>query len=550
MKKFTLLFILILATFLRFWQLGKIPEGLHADEAAFGYNAYSLELTARDEYGQFLPLVLRSFDDYKGAVYAYLTIPFLKFFDLSELAVRLPSAIFGVLLIVLTYLLVIKLTGRKDLALLTAFLVSISPLSVLLSRVQSDPLVAVFFVLLGFYFFLLWQEKPRFWYLFLNCFFWVISFFAYAAPRIFLPVFALLLFVFYFRQLTFRQKRLLIVAYILVLMLAVFLIFGAPGARFGQINVFQTPRVTLLLEESIREDSQMPIPVVRFFHNKLVGYGRYFLESYFQYLSFDFLFLKGGLPPREVVPNMGIMYLIELPFLILGLYFVFRRRVNWGYLMVSWLLLTPAILSFSSGETPNVHRFFLAILPIELMVAFGAIEFFKIIRQKKILFWLAFVLTIMMLIQNFTFFLHQLFVHQPVHQPWYRGYAYKELNTLINKYSPDFRQIKITKGNSSPYIYLLFYQKYDPRRYQALGSPRDFENTGFDKYYFVSDDCPLRAGKTGLDEVNGEEGVLYINRGDCLTPKHSVKVLDTVKWGDNSAAFILLEYVANEKISE
>ena len=125
--------IVLLAAFLRFWQLGKIPEGFHADEAAFGYNAYSLRLTARDEYGQFLPLVLRSLDDYKGAVYAYLTIPFLKFFDLSELAVRLPSAIFGVLLIVLTYLLVIKLTGRKDLALLTAFLVSISPLSVLLS---------------------------------------------------------------------------------------------------------------------------------------------------------------------------------------------------------------------------------------------------------------------------------------------------------------------------------------------------------------------------------------------------------------------------------
>jgi 4-amino-4-deoxy-L-arabinose transferase-like glycosyltransferase len=166
-----LFLIVVLAILLRFWRLGEVPSGLHADETAFGYNAYSLFLTGKDEYGQFLPLTLRSFDDYKGAIYAYLIIPFIKFFGLSELTVRLPSAITGILLVLISYFLVAKLTKNKNLAILTTLLMTISPLPIFLSRVQSDPLVAVFLVILGFYFFILWSEKNKIGYLLINCFF-------------------------------------------------------------------------------------------------------------------------------------------------------------------------------------------------------------------------------------------------------------------------------------------------------------------------------------------------------------------------------------------
>ena len=39
-----------LAIMLRFWKLGTIPEGFHPDEAAYGYNAYSILKTGKDEY--------------------------------------------------------------------------------------------------------------------------------------------------------------------------------------------------------------------------------------------------------------------------------------------------------------------------------------------------------------------------------------------------------------------------------------------------------------------------------------------------------------------
>ena len=76
-------FIVLLAIFLRFYQLGKNPPHLNWDEAALGYNAYSLLSTGRDEYGKSFPLSFRSFDDYKPPLYVYLTIPSVAVFGLN-----------------------------------------------------------------------------------------------------------------------------------------------------------------------------------------------------------------------------------------------------------------------------------------------------------------------------------------------------------------------------------------------------------------------------------------------------------------------------------
>ena len=116
-KGFIIFAIVFLSFILRFYELDQIPSGFHSDEAAFGYNAYSLIQTGKDEYGQFLPLILKSFGDYKGAIYAYLTIPGVFLFGLTEFAVRLPTAIFGVFFVTLSYLLALQLTRNKKISL-------------------------------------------------------------------------------------------------------------------------------------------------------------------------------------------------------------------------------------------------------------------------------------------------------------------------------------------------------------------------------------------------------------------------------------------------
>src|SRR3989344_6108180 len=96
MKKILLYSLIIaLASFLRFWNLSNQPPGLTWDEAAIGYNAYSVLKTGKDEFGVRFPLIFKSFGDYKPGLYVYLTVPPVAVFGLSEFAVRFPSALFG-----------------------------------------------------------------------------------------------------------------------------------------------------------------------------------------------------------------------------------------------------------------------------------------------------------------------------------------------------------------------------------------------------------------------------------------------------------------------
>src|SRR5665811_686306 len=105
-----LLTITLLAGFLRFYQLSSNPPSLTWDEAAWGYNAYTLGIDGKDEFGVFLPYkYLESFGDFKPPMYAYLDILPVKIFGLNEFAGRFPSALFGTLTVLLTYFLTLQI---------------------------------------------------------------------------------------------------------------------------------------------------------------------------------------------------------------------------------------------------------------------------------------------------------------------------------------------------------------------------------------------------------------------------------------------------------
>ena len=87
------LVIFIISFVIRYISIQTTP--LLWDEASLGYNAYSILKTGRDEYGTFLPIIFKSFGDYKPGLYVYLCLPFVYILGLNELSVRLPSIIFS-----------------------------------------------------------------------------------------------------------------------------------------------------------------------------------------------------------------------------------------------------------------------------------------------------------------------------------------------------------------------------------------------------------------------------------------------------------------------
>src|SRR3989344_2284705 len=122
MHKFFFALILLLASVLRLVKLDTFPPALNWDEVSLGYNAYSLLLTGADEWGVSFPTIFRAFGDYKLPTYVYATTPIIKLLGPTDLAVRLPSALAGILTVAVAYVLGHRLFGRQA-GLITALLV-------------------------------------------------------------------------------------------------------------------------------------------------------------------------------------------------------------------------------------------------------------------------------------------------------------------------------------------------------------------------------------------------------------------------------------------
>ena len=122
MRNYLIIAIFVLGLVSRLVNLGNIPAGFTPDEASFGYDAYSILKTGKDQWENVLPVVFKSFGDGKLPVYTYLAIPSVFVFGLNEFAVRFPNALLGSFSVVVSYLLVLEVFKDKRLAIISAFL--------------------------------------------------------------------------------------------------------------------------------------------------------------------------------------------------------------------------------------------------------------------------------------------------------------------------------------------------------------------------------------------------------------------------------------------
>lgn len=538
--------ILVLAVFFRSYQIKDIPP-LQVDEVALGYNAYSMLLTGKDESGKKFPLGLTNFNDFRPPLYAYITIPFVKAFGLNSLAIRSPSLIFSLVAIILIYMIAYILSRNQEISLYAAILVAFSFWDIQLTREASEKVVAQAFFLLGSISILLFFKRQLVAFLVLAIISWILAINTYYAPRFIIPLMIPAFFIFFHKAARLFKTKIFIVFVSIFFFILVFVTFFLPGStnRISELSIFTHPEVKLKLEEQIREDgSNGNILLTRIVHNKVVAFSLAFLKNYSAYFTTDYLFLNGGFPWRVRVPETGLLPLIQFPFLLLGLWAIFRKRLGWGLFTVFWLLVVPIPAAFTFDETPNIYRTYSMLPALAIITGVGIWYFRKLLKQHARLLWMMTFVMGLFFIWNFLYFWHQYFIHYQVHQPWYRDYAYKELVSEVNKLEKNYNRVVITRGQGAPYPFFLFYSRYDPQLYQVEGSPKDEPFRGFGKYLFHPQDCPLWGGKTGEDEVKGEIGILYVNKGTCVDPLRNAKLLEIVRWGDNSPAFRLLEYVS------
>jgi 4-amino-4-deoxy-L-arabinose transferase-like glycosyltransferase len=143
--------VIILASVLRLWQLGNVPISMSDDEIRLVYTGYSIAHTARDAFGNFLPLVFHmdGASTY-GQVPIYLTSLFFLILPLNMFVARLPFALSGILSVVVLYLILNKIFNNSKIALFSAFALSVSVWDLQLTRFAIEIDIAVLMYLVGF----------------------------------------------------------------------------------------------------------------------------------------------------------------------------------------------------------------------------------------------------------------------------------------------------------------------------------------------------------------------------------------------------------------
>jgi len=550
-SKIILIIILVLAAFLRLYRLSDFPAGFNADEAALGYNAYSLMTTGRDEHGHPWPVNLESFGDFKPALYTYLLIPFIKVFGLTEFSVRLPSALAGILSVYLIYL-ITKLLFEKlefenclkigncklkieDTA---ALILAVSPWHLHFSRGAWEVNLASTFILIGLYNFLLYLKNKKFINFQLSTINFTLSLYTYQSSRVIAPLLGLGLLLMYFKPLIRHPKHIITAFLTLTLTLTplfVSVVGSDAASRFTGVGFTSDPGpVNRINELRGQHPGGVSAVLSKLLHNKPVIYTIQFAKNYLSHFDGNFLFVNGDTIARNKVPETGLLYLTDVILLFFGIIYLLRHPGPNTKIIWLWLLLAPVAASLTF-QVPHALRAQMMVYPLTIIIALGIYKLFACPSKpwrRRVICGLVFVVYAWQLSR----YLHEYYVHYPQTYPFAWEYGFKEMVSYVNSVKDRYEKIIITDFYDQPYILYLFYSRYPPAQFQSQHqlTVRDIYNfstvRSFSKFEFTS---------TPWEKVRDIHSSLIVAAPDDI-PAVGVHVVKTIYFPNNQPAFKII----------
>ena len=473
MSKFTNSFfvaVLIISFIVRFFDLSSVPPSLNWDEVSYGYNAYSILETGRDEFSEKLPLYFQSLDDDKLPVYMYLTAASIEIFGFSDFAVRFPSAIMGFLLIILVYLLAIELFKKKSIALFSALTIAILPWNIQFSRMAAEANVGLFFLVFGILTFLRsFRENALF--LTLSSLSFGLTLYTYLSFRVIVPIVIVLLVVCYLKEVRrafSTQKFSFAISILIFLLFAVYVtrdMVKTGHVRFTGTSIFNIPDAYTHNEKQMMYDATLGINLTRrlLHDSKLVTHFEQVSRGYLTHFSPDFLFFDFG-QKHHHTPRVGLIYLWMIIFLVSGIYFLLKKRDKNSFLILALLLVSP-LPSAVTWDIPHAIRSITMTVPISIISGLGIYAFFNLFYKNRFISYVLVAVISFLILANFGYFLHQYFIHLPHERSDKWIWGRKEAVEFTEANKNRFQKIIVSTKLEWPHIFFLYYSAYDPNKY-------------------------------------------------------------------------------------
>ncbi len=408
MKKFLpILILLIFSVLFIFYKFTDIPKFLAPDEVDFARLAYSLENKPYAPYSQLATG--------HSTLYFYILLASLKTFGANIFALRLPAAIFGVLSILVFYLILEIALKKKWLPFLLSMILLTSRWFLNFTRFSFEPTFLLFLELTSIFFMLKFYEIIKattppakrdgvnFFYLIISGLFAGLAFLSYTPGRIFflLPLSLIIL--------SFPRRRessdsgspirsgMTRILYFLI----PFIIIITPLTSFLMTN--KDSRVD---QQFLLTNHELSI------NEKASGLWNNISSTTLM------LFTKGDMNGRHNFPGkpalnpiLGILLLIGVIISIKN----FKNLCNKIFLFYFLISLLPALMTYS-WENPNMLRTY-TVLPSLIYFIGLAILFInnlinKIIKAKLYKYFILYTLYFILILSS-VYEMHTYFVYQP-----------------------------------------------------------------------------------------------------------------------------------------
>lgn len=450
MKKNWMFLGLIIAAFVlsRVYNLGNLPRSVYWDEASIGYNAYSVLQDGKDEWGSFLPLHFRAFGEFKLPVYIYSVAVSEKIFGLNAFAVRFPSVIFSAISLVLVYLIASKIFN-KEAGLFSAFVFAFTPWDFVFSRGGYEMSAGLTFLLLGIYLFLEIKKPHHFLFVVMS---FLISFYCYNSFRILVPILLTVFGISYLfkKELSFKNKITFIIFGVVISIIALIPVYRLYKYDMGSVRMAQAG-VSDITPQKV-------------------------LTNYFIHFSYSFLFKIGDPNLRSASHYGGELFIIDLPLILLGIFsLLFINRSKYWWLPILMLVIGP-IPAAITNEIPHALRSIVMFPALSIIIGLGCYTLVNLFKNNKEVATAGILIALLI---SFEGYFSDYLTKYPTRASEDWQYAYEQ---VFNNYSDEFdnyNKIIVSKQYGQPYIFALFYLKYNPQEFRNSVIYSNLDDWGF-----------------------------------------------------------------------
>lgn len=249
--------------------------------------------------------------------------------------------------------------------------------------------------------------------------------------------------------------------------LATFFFLLTPQAklRYQEVNIFTDPSIVNRSNQQVKNNNDAWW--AKIIDNRRFGYSAEYVLHYLDNVAPSFLFVRGDGNSKFSTQDVGQMYLWEFPFFIAGILFLFKKREGYWWIIPGWLLIS-IIPAATARETPHALRIESALPTFQFLSAYGLFWVISSLKYQYKEIKIKYILAILVIITGsfmFLYFVYNYFVHYANEFSGDWQYGYKQAVEYAKNH-PEYKRVIMTGALGRPYIYALFYEKYDPKKFR------------------------------------------------------------------------------------